>query len=187
MAVQKWERLSQETVARTRIFDLTLQMMRNPRNGVVRDINLLETRDWVNVVAVTTGHELVLVEQYRHGIDDVTLEIPGGIVDPGEDPRDTAVRELREETGYEGTHVTSLGAVQPNPAILGNLCHTYLVEECRSAHDLELDVGEDIEVQTMPVGEIPGAIASGRIRHALVVCGIWWLATRRPDLLPGLG
>ena len=166
-----------------RIFTVDRRVVRNPRTGGERDVSLLHTRDWVNVVALTDDLQVVLVSQYRHGVDEITLEIPGGIVDPGEDPAEAAVRELREETGYTGERVTRIGRVEPNPAFLDNHTWTYLVEGCSRTHDLALDDGEDIEVSTVALAEIPRIVAEGKIEHALVVCGFWWLALRRPDLL----
>lgn len=183
MSVRRWQHVSREHVADMRVFDVTRHVVRNPRNGMDRDIARIETRDWVNVLAVTDDRRVILVEQYRHGVEDVTVEIPGGLVDEGENPRDAATRELQEESGYTGTAISDMGVVQPNPAILDNRCFTYLVEGCRLTHALQLDDGEDIVVRTEPLDAIPGLIADGTIQHALVVCGFWWLAARRPDLL----
>ena len=183
MSVRQWKHISREHVADMRVFDVTRHVVRNPRNGKDRDIARIETRDWVNVLAVTDDRRVILVEQYRHGVEDVTLEIPGGLVDAGEDPRAAAVRELQEESGYTGATVSDMGVVQPNPAILDNRCFTYLVEGCHLTHELQLDDGEDIVVRTRPLEEIPGLIADGTIQHALVVCGFWWMAAKRPDLL----
>jgi ADP-ribose pyrophosphatase len=182
----EWLQIDEEHVADMRIFDVTRRILRNPRNGRDRAIAHIESSDWVNVVAVTTDAEIVLVRQWRHGTEHVTLEIPGGMVDPGEAPADAAVRELREETGFSGGTVSELGVVEPNPAFLSNRCHTFLVENCSRTDAQALDDGEDIEVTTRPVESIRALVADGSIDHALVVCGFWWLALRRPDLL-GLG
>ncbi len=182
----EWLQIDEEHVADMRIFDVTRRILRNPRNGRDRAIARIESSDWVNVVAVTTDAEIVLVRQWRHGTEHVTLEIPGGMVDPGEAPADAAVRELREETGFSGGTVSELGVVEPNPAFLSNRCHTFLVENCSRTNAQALDDGEDIEVTTRPIGSIRELVADGSIDHALVVCGFWWLALRRPDLL-GLG
>ena len=179
----EWLQLDEEPVADMRIFGVTRRIMRNPRNGRDREIAIIDSRDWVNVVAVTTDAEIVLVRQWRHGTEHVTLEIPGGLVDPGESPADAAVRELREETGFSGGTVSALGVVEPNPAFMSNRCHTYLVEDCSRTGVQALDDGEDIEVTTRPLASIRELVAGGAIDHALVVCGFWWLALRRPDLL----
>jgi 8-oxo-dGTP pyrophosphatase MutT (NUDIX family) len=141
---------------------------------------MLKAGDWVNIVALTPEEEVVLVRQFRHGVRDFTLEIPGGMVDKGETPAQASIRELREESGYAGDEPMLLGIVTPNPAFLNNRCYTYLLENCRRIGEPELDQGEDLEVLTRPLCDIPGIIASGAIDHALVVCAFWWLAQKHP-------
>ncbi len=112
------------------------------------------------------------MRQFRFGSGTVTTEIPGGVVDEGEEPEETARRELREETGYTAERWTYLGAVEPNPAFQTNVCHHYLAEHARRTHDLELDQGEDIAVDTLDLREVRARIASGKIRHSLVICAL---------------
>lgn len=188
MTIEPWFIFDDELVADAKIFRLRRLTTRSPRTGEDRAIALVETGDWVNVVALTPEREVVLVRQFRHGTGSVTLEIPGGLVDAGERPEEAAVRELREETGHTGREVTRVGMVHPNPAFLTNRCYTYLVENCSETHALALDPGEDIEVLRLPLHRIPTEIAEGRITHALVICGFLWLAQKRPDLftvMPG--
>lgn len=175
MSLEKWDRESAEEIEEYGVFRVRRYLARSPRTGQSRPFSVIDTADWVNVIGITPDDRLVLVRQYRHGTDAVSLEIPGGIVDADEDPADAAARELREETGYAGAAPVYLGTVEPNPAILNNRCHTYLIRDCRPAGDQRLDPGEDIEVTTLPRSEIGAAVADGRIAHALVVCALWWL------------
>jgi len=182
LTLQPWPILKEETLADMGIFQLHEVQARNPRTGQARRLALVSTVDWVNVIALTPEREVVLVRQWRHGSRSITLEIPGGLIDAGEKPAEAAAREVREETGYVGDPPTKLGVVLPNPAFLDNFCTTYLIENCRLEGDLQLDDGEDIEVVKLPLTEIPQRIAQGEIRHALVICGFYWLRQERPEL-----
>lgn len=157
--------------------------MENPRTGQVLKRLVLETPDWVNVVALTRARRLVVVRQYRFGTSQLTLEIPGGVIDRGEEHRAAAERELREETGFTSQRWTYLGAVEPNPAFQTNLCHHWLAEDCDRTHELELDHGEDIALGTITLDEARAGIRSGTIRHALVITAL----ARVLDLSHGAG
>jgi 8-oxo-dGTP pyrophosphatase MutT (NUDIX family) len=178
MTLRPWLHEEGELVADMGIFQVNRLRARSPRTGESRSISVLQAGDWVNIVALTPEEQVVLVRQFRHGVREFTLEIPGGMVDRGETPAQAAVRELREESGYAGGEPVLLGVVAPNPAFLNNLCYTYLLENCRRIGEPELDRGEDLEVLTRPLCDIPGIIASGAIDHALVVCAFWWLAQK---------
>jgi ADP-ribose pyrophosphatase len=121
---------------------------------------------------------VVMIRQYRHGSHRVSLEIPGGLVEK-EDPADAAIRELAEETGYEGNSVSFLGCVSPNPALFDNLCHTYLVEGAQKTRALSLDAGEDIEVELVPLTRVPSLIANGEINHALVIAAFHFYSLKK--------
>jgi len=185
VTLEDWEKAGGEEVSDFRVFRVRRFRARSPRTGGLRPFSVIDSGDWVNMIALTPGDEAVLVRQFRQGTREVTLEIPGGLVDPGEDPAAAAARELREETGYAGGVPVHLGTVEPNPAIQSNRCHTYLIEGCRRAGEPRLDPGEDIEVILLPRSELAAAVADGRIRHALVLCAFWWLAHRDgPRILP---
>ncbi len=169
-----WERVGSEPGASYRIFDLHVHRARSPRTGKVHSFVILETPDWVNVVAVTLRHEIVLIRQVRHGIGSVTLEIPGGMVDPGETPREAAARELLEETGYRAGRWRTLGFVHPNPAFQDNRCHSFLALDCERVAEPAHDSAEDIVLEVRGLAELPELVASGSITHGLVLNALWW-------------
>jgi 8-oxo-dGTP pyrophosphatase MutT (NUDIX family) len=154
-------------VARARFDDVE-----NPRTGAVLSRLVLATPDWVNVVARTAAGRFVVVRQWRFGTRTVTTEIPGGVVDPGEEHRAAAERELREESGYTAPRWTYLGCVEPNPAFQDNLCHHWLAADAERTHALELDPGEDIAVAELEEDALRAAIAAGEVRHSLVLCAL---------------
>jgi 8-oxo-dGTP pyrophosphatase MutT (NUDIX family) len=126
----------------------------------------------VNVIAFRAkkeGGELLVVEQFRHGIDASTLEVIGGVCDPEEDPTGTARRELLEETGHESPRWVSLGWCTPNPAVQNNRCHFFLALDCRPVAELHLDPSEELRVWAVPWGEWKEKLQSGEIHHALVL------------------
>lgn len=131
-----------------------------------------ELPDWVNVVAVDEDERLVLVRQHRFGVDAVTLEIPGGMVDPGEAPLDAARRELAEETGYTGGTWTPLGVLWPNPALQDNRLHCYLARGVRRTRAPSPDPDEVLTVALYSWEQTEEALRSGEIAHALVAVAL---------------
>lgn len=141
----------------------------HPDSGRVLKRIVLESVDWVNMVALTPDGRSVMVRQFRFGVGYSTLETPGGMVDPGEDPLTAARRELREETGYTGGTWTYLGAVEPNPAFHDHLCHHFLARDVVPSHAQALSGGEAIRVELMTETDIRAAVQSGELRHALAL------------------
>lgn len=168
-APPRWQRLRSEPHAVTRIFDVIRAVYRHPRRDREQDFFVINAPDWVNVVALTPEGRLVLVRQFRHGINDFSLEIPGGVIEGGEDPVAAGVRELREESGYVGERARLLGSVHPNPAMQSNRCHLVLVEAARRTAELEWDPDEEMAILTLPVDEVYALARNGGIIHALVL------------------
>jgi ADP-ribose pyrophosphatase len=165
----RWEKISSATQTRTRVFDLLTTRYRHPARGTERDFTVVSAPDWVNVVALTPDGRIVLVRQFRYGIDEFSLEIPGGVMEAGEDPVEAGLRELREETGYTGAPAKLLGSVHPNPAIQSNRCHFVFVEAAVKSHELAWDQDEELHVTTEPVESVLAWARSGGITHGLVL------------------
>lgn len=153
-------------------FQVRYDWLENPRNQKTVKAVVLETDDWVNIVAVTPQKQIVVVKQFRFGTARISTEIPGGLIDPGEDSETAAKRELAEETGYTSNKWTYLGAVEANPAFLTNVCHQWLAEDVVQTTDIELGDGEDIAIATLTLDEVKAEIKAGTIRHSLCMLAL---------------
>jgi 8-oxo-dGTP pyrophosphatase MutT (NUDIX family) len=167
--MKAWERIRSSLVHACGIFDLNRVRFRVPKKGREHDFYVVEAPDWINIIPLTDSGDVVMVRQYRCGTDEFTLEIPGGMCDPGEDPMTAARREMREESGYDSDEIVPLGWVHPNPAIQNNRCHTFLAKGARKVSEPDPDANEEFELAVVPLAEIPGKIANGEITHALVI------------------
>ena len=172
--IKPWQKTGSQPAGNFRIFSIRQDFKISPRTGKPHDFFVIDCADWVNVIALTPDRQLVMIEQYRQGTETVELEIPGGVIDAKDaSPVAAGIRELREETGYEGERPKLIGTIFPNPAIMSNTCHTLLVENAQLKHPVEWDHGEDILTRLVPVTEIPELIKSGKIRHSLVVVALY--------------
>ena len=138
-------------------------------NGKPYKAFVLEFDAWANVLAVTKNNEAVLIRQYRHGVQEVLLELPGGVVDDGEDPLEGAKRELLEETGYSAGNIIEIGKIYPNPAIQQNTLYCYLATDVEWTAEQDLDESEKIEVVLVPLDELVEMVQQGKFLHALNV------------------
>lgn len=154
------------------LFEKRIDHMRNPRNDKVFERLVLESVDWVNMVAIDANGDCVMIRQFRFGVGYTTLETPGGMVDPGEDSLGAAQRELLEETGYASDNWTYLGAVEPNPAFHNHLCHHWLAEDAYLARQQDLGDGELIAVELMNPEQVRAAVVSGELKHALALSAL---------------
>ena len=178
--LKPWIKTGSQQLGDYKIFRLRSDRSISPRTGKEHNFLVLDSVNWVNVVATTPDQQVVMIEQFRHGSGTVELEIPGGMMDPGDKSPDAAgIRELREETGYAGENPRIIGQIFPNPAIMSNTCFTVLVENCRCIHPVEFDHGEDLITRLVPIAQIPELIATGHIRHSLVVVGLYYFQLLR--------
>lgn len=175
----RWQQVGSEQIADCRIFAVERRHVRVPMTGSVRPFYAIESADWVNVIPVTANDEIVMVRQHRHGTGGFTLEIPGGMIDPGEDAAAAAARELTEETGYAAASVRLLGDVNPNPAVFGNRVTSYLAEGCALAGEIQNSPTEETVVELVPVAKISERLRAGHVDHALVIAAFhWWSLDR---------
>ena len=182
-----WRRERSEIIADCRVFKVRRDVSLSPRGDSRHDFFVVEAGDWINVVPLTEGDEVVMIEQYRHGSEDVTLEIPGGMVDAGETPAEAAARELMEETGYATTELINLGRVRPNPAIHNNWLHTFLARRAGFVRAPAFGQTEHCAVRRVPLADVPALIAEGVISHALVVVAFHRLALWQQGVIPAQG
>jgi len=171
--VKPWQRVRRKQLADCRIFSVEEVIARSPGSGQEHGFYLIETGDWINLVPVTRDRELVCIEQYRHGSDQITLEIPGGMLDLGENPAEAAIRECLEETGYEVRSAQPLGVLNPNPAIFSNSLHTYIGTDAREVAEISNTATEETRVVLVPLDDVESCLLSGRIDHALVAATLW--------------
>ena len=168
-----WQRLdSRYEDAGLMLFEKRIDTLRNPRNGKSFERLVLESVDWVNVVALDAQGRSLMIRQFRFGVGYNTLETPGGMVDPGEDSKTAAARELLEETGYTSDSWHYLGAVEPNPAFHNHLCHHWLAKDVVAREEQNLGAGEAISLEFMSQAEVRQAVASGELKHALALSAL---------------
>jgi len=173
--IKPWKKIGSTPAGDFHIFTIRSDRVISPRTQQAQDVYVIDCVNWVNVIALTPDRRLVMIEQYRHGSTTVELEIPGGMIDPTDaSPLAAGLRELREETGYEGENPRIIGQIFPNPAIMSNVCFTVLVEQCECRHPLQFDHGEDLITQLVPVTDIPHLVATGEIQHSLVVVALYY-------------
>lgn len=179
--MRSWRRTRRETLFTHRLFALHRDSLAADLAGIAaatdvrvsREALILDAPSWVNVIARTPDDRVLLVRQWRYGIGAATLEIPGGMVEEGEDPMVAAGRELFEETGYRAGRLSYLGEVEPNPAFITNRCFTFVADDLERIGEPEGDGEEELTVESAALAEIPQLVVSGAIRHALVIAAFY--------------
>lgn len=185
--MKKWITKTVKSLNNYRIFKTESILRESPYSGIQGEFYRLNSPDWVTIIPVLKNEEgedcFLLVKQYRHGSDSITLEFPAGLVDPGEDSETTAMRELREETGYRAGSITKVGEINPNPAFMSNKCTTYIVRDLEKVDVQSLDEHEEIEVVIMPVKEYDSLIGGDMVNSAIIIQAYYfYLRSLLPDV-----
>lgn len=166
--MKKWIKKNNNEIYHRRILSLAEVECFHPGKQISHTFISLSIPDWINIIAVTDDDKFIMVKQHRIGTDEITLESPGGIAEINESPEVTAIRELREETGYEAGEIHLLKKLSANPAIQNNYIYFFYARNCKKIHSQNLDQEEDIEVLTLTHDEIAEMIRNGGINHSII-------------------
>ncbi len=176
--MQPWTVLSQKTLLDRKWLRITEDSVRLPNGTVIDEFHVMHSPNWAAVIAVTENSQIVMVEQYRHGLGRTSLELPSGVVDPGERPLDAASRELLEETGYCAQRWESLIEVSPEPSRSTHRASFFVAYGAERVGDARLEASEIINVRLTDVDRLIDQVMRGQIDHAAHV-GAILLAERR--------
>jgi 8-oxo-dGTP pyrophosphatase MutT (NUDIX family) len=168
-----WREIDSEQLLDCRLFQIYRSTAVSPQSGVSHDFVRIRSVDWVQIIPITAGGEVVMVKQYRAGSGTVTLEIPGGLLDDGEDPAAAAARECLEETGYAAKNVRPMGAMNPNPALFTNRLHSFYALDVERAASIKNEHTEFTEAVLVPLRELERLLIEGRVDHSLVAATLW--------------
>ena len=167
MEILKWKTRSSKYLVREKWATLRVDVC-DLQNGVIKDdYYVLEYPNWVNAIAVTKEHKIIMVRQYRHGADIISLEVPGGVIDGDELPEEAIKRELLEETGYSFDSAELIASTYPNPATANNITFTYLMLGGIKTHEQHLDEHEILEVEEYSIEDVKKLLNDNKIAQAL--------------------
>jgi len=174
---EPWIETSSREIADCKIFRVRESIRETRETNKRGDFYLVDALDWAGIIPVVDtpeGRNFVMIRQYRHGTGKVSVEFPGGIVDPHEDPALAVARELLEETGYRAEMILPLGDLSPNPAFMTNTFHAFIAESCYLDASQKLDPSEEIEVILIPEREAIDMIGGEEYGHALMTASLFF-------------
>ncbi|MDR2388080.1 MAG: NUDIX hydrolase [Deltaproteobacteria bacterium] len=170
--LKTWTKTGEKKLLTTPLFEVVGLKRLSPKDGQEKTFATLRSPDWVNILPITENGQAVLVNQFRHGSGEFSLELPGGLSEPGQSALETAQRELMEETGYSSDDFTPLCSIRPNPALFDNFIHTYLAKKAKKTGPTQFDENEDLDLVLVPVEKLKSLVLDGTISHALVVAAL---------------
>lgn len=180
---KSWTTRTSEVVLETHSAVIRRDHVDLPNGRSIEDYYVFEFKEWATIIPITDSGEVVLVKQYRHGSEQVTMEFPAGLINPEDaDPFQAARRELVEETGFAAADWTYLGAYSLGPSTIRNQFHLYCARGCRRVSPQQLDDLEDIEVITLPLAQVEQMIRQGEIND--VNSTLAWLLCKNNRLIP---
>lgn len=172
MSVTEWSLLADDFILKTSVFEVRNFFCRSPKDGLGKNFSILLCPDWVQTLAVTPDEKAILVRQYRQGTREISLELPGGVIEPGQTPLDAGRRELMEETGYATESFHQLATFRPNPAIQTNIVYAFVAENAILSGPTHFDPNEDLDLVLVPVKELRDFVLQGKINHVIMVATI---------------
>ena len=173
-SADSWRKVRSEQVADCEVFTVHRATFERETNGETAEFFVIDNPDWVNVIGITSDHQAVFIEQYRQGSESMIFEIPGGMVEDGDDPESTARRELAEETGFTAGRLICVGRSYPNPALQGNKIFHYLALDCELTQEVNFDDHESIATRLVSLQRIDELVHNGTINHSLAVAALYY-------------
>src|ERR1700744_2103436 len=180
--IKKWKTLSSEYIHQSKWATLRRDVCEMGDGRIVEDYYVLEYPDFANALAITEDNKVLMVQQYRQAAGIISLEVPGGVVDPGEDPLHAIKRELLEETGYEFTDVEKVSELYPNPSTANNKCHFYLARGGRKIREAKLDELEELVAEEYTLEEVKQLLRDNKIGQALQSAGMFYALMKMGEL-----
>ncbi|MBE6304434.1 MAG: NUDIX hydrolase [Bacteroidales bacterium] len=166
--MEKWKLLESEYLIQRPWLTARCDKVQLPNGTIHDEYYVLEYPTWINVIAITDEGKYVMVEQYRHGLQDVFTEIVAGVVESGEPPIEAAKRELLEETGFGGGEWSLNAVLSANPGSMNNLTYSFIAKGVKKLCEQHLDETEDINVKLLSEDEVRRMLRNDEIKQALM-------------------